>query len=74
MEEEKGVQMEWVGHLGKAFESFINDLKGVLPEETYNHLRASRKELLMAIRSVIDREIERADKEGQPKVHKVEVQ
>lgn len=73
-EEEKAPQMEWVGHLGRAVESFVRDLKGVLPEETYNHLRASRRELLLAIRAVIDREIERTGEAEPPKVHKVEVQ
>ena len=72
--EDKGMQMEWVGHLGKAVESFVRDLKGVLPADTYNHLRASRKELLLAIRSVIDREIERAERDAPAQARKVEVQ
>jgi len=73
MEEEKA-PLEWIGHLGKAAESFVKDLKGVLPEETYTHLRSSRRELLLAIRAVIDREIERAEKEHAPQAHKIEVQ
>jgi len=72
--ENKGPQMEWIGHLGKAVETFVGDLKGILPQETYNHLRASRKELLLAIRAVIDREIERTAREEAPKAHKLEVQ
>lgn len=71
--EDKGMQMEWVSHLGKALESFVRDLKGVLPPDTYNHLRASRKELLLAVRSVIDREIERTEREAPAQVRKVEV-
>ena len=70
----KGMQMEWVGHLGKAVESLLKDLKGIMPEDTYNHLRASRKEMLLAIRSVLDREIERAEGEKKPAAHRVEVQ
>jgi hypothetical protein len=66
--------MEWVGHLGRAVESFVSDLKGILPEDTYNHLRASRKELLLAIRSVIDREIERSAGESRSQTRKVEVE
>jgi hypothetical protein len=68
------MQMEWVGYLGKAVESFVHDLKGVLPADTYNHLRASRKELLLAIRSVIDREIERSERDAPAQARKVEVQ
>ena len=67
-------QMEWVGHLGRAVESFVSDLKGILPEGTYNHLRASRKEMLLAIRSVIDREIQRSEGESRPEARKVEVE
>jgi len=72
--EEKGPQLEWVGHLGKAIESFVGDMKGILPADTYNHLRASRREMLLAIRSVIDREIERTAKEEPPRANKIEVQ
>ncbi len=72
--EEKDVRLEWVEHLGKALESFLSDVRGVLPEETYEHLRASRRELLLAIRSVVDREIQRAGKESSPQPRKVEVQ
>jgi hypothetical protein len=72
--ETKGMQMEWVGYLGKAVESLLNDIKGIMPEDTYSHLRASRKEMLLAIRSVLDREIARAEGERKPEARKVEVQ
>ncbi|MBI4454727.1 MAG: hypothetical protein HY644_02380 [Acidobacteria bacterium] len=65
---------EWIEHLGRAFETFFRDLKGVLPEETYAHLRASRKEFLLAARSLIDRQIQKLEQEPKRKARKVEVQ
>lgn len=70
--EEREERFEWTEHLGKAFEAFLRDLKGILPQETYEHLQASRKELLLALRSLIDREIERLEQQPQ-KARKLEV-
>lgn len=72
--EERDVRLEWIEHLGKALEAFFSDIRGVLPEDTYRHLRASRRELLLAIRSVVDREIQRAERESTSQPRKVEVQ
>jgi hypothetical protein len=72
MNMKKEEKLEWTEHLGKAFEAFVRDLRGVLPEETYTHLQASRKELLLALRSLIDREIEKLEEEPK-KARKVEV-
>ncbi len=68
-------KFEWVEHLGKAFDAFFKDLKGVVPDETYNHLKGSKREMLLAIRSIIDREIERLEKEQKKgKAKKVEIE
>jgi len=72
--EEREGRPEWVEHLGKALEAFIRDLRGVLPEETYEHLRASQRESLLAVRSLIDRQIERLEKRPEKVARKVEVQ
>lgn len=66
-------RLEWTEHLGKAFEAFVRDLRGILPQETYEHLQASRKELLLALRSLIDREIERLEGTPERKARKLEV-
>lgn len=64
---------EWLEHLGKAFESFCGELKRILPSEAYDHLRSSRREMLLAIRAVLDREIERLEKKEERVAKKVEV-
>lgn len=74
MNDREAQRLDWVEHLGKACESFVQEMKGVLPEEAYKHLRASRKEFLLAVRSLIDRRIERLEKEPQKKARRVEVQ
>ena len=71
--EEREERLEWTEHLGKAFEAFLRDLKGILPQETYEHLQASRKELLLALRSLIDREIEKLEGEPKRKARTLEV-
>jgi len=38
-----------------------------LPEETRNHLRAARREQLLALRSLLDRAIERLEKPDKAK-------
>lgn len=66
-------KFEWMEYLGKAFESFCTEIKGVLPEEAYKHFRASRKEMLLAIRAVLDKQIERLEKKEERVAKKVEV-
>ena len=41
-----------------------------LPKGTKSHLRTARKETLLAIRSLLDEAIERAEKEGEGKQRK----
>lgn len=66
-------QLEWTEHLGKAFEAFMRDLRRVFPEEAYTHLRASQRELLLALRALIDQKIERMERPPERKARKVEV-
>ena len=48
----------------------------VLPAETRQHLLSAQKEMLMALRSLVDRAIQRteeADDDGEGRRHRVEV-
>ncbi len=67
-------RMEWVQHLGKAAESLARDIRGIIPEESYGHLRASRREFWLAIRSIIDRRITSLEEEGPPTARRLQVQ
>jgi len=70
MEEEKEKHFEWMEHLNKAFDSFFKEIKELVPEETYDHLKNSRRESLLALRAIIDKKIEKLEKK---EVHRVEV-
>jgi len=48
--------------------------KGFLPEEFQAHLRAARKEMLLAVRSLIDAAIERTEEKPRPKTTRVKVE
>ena len=45
-----------------------------LPEEFRAHLRASRKEMLLAVRSLIDAAIERTEEKPKKKTTKIKVE
>jgi len=49
----------------------------IMPEATKGHFRMAHKEMLLALRSLLDREIERVEKAEKPKAKKgtkIEVQ
>lgn len=48
--------------------------KELLPEEFRTHLRAARKEMLLAVRSLIDAAIERTEEKPKQKTTKVKVE
>ena len=48
--------------------------KECLPEEFQAHLRASRKEMLLAMRSLIDASIERTEEKPKKKTTKIKVE
>ncbi len=64
---------EWIEYMGKAFEAFTRDVRGILPEETYSHMRASRREFWLAVRSLIDQRIKNLEKEPAHRVRKLQV-
>lgn len=70
MEEEKKKSFEWMEHLNKAFDSFFKEMKDLVPEETYGHFKNSRREFLLALRSLLDKKIEKLEKK---EIHRVDV-
>jgi hypothetical protein len=52
-------------------------MKGLVPQEFGKHVRAARKEMLLAVRSLIDEAIEhteKKDKEAHPKATTIKVE
>lgn len=67
-------EKEWVIYLGKAVESFIKEIKGTFPEETKDHVRNAFKEMMLALRSLLDEGITKMEKKTESKkVRKVKV-
>jgi len=67
------MEKKWLEYLSKAVDAFIDDMKTVVPDETKMHLRNSVKEFMLAIRTLIDRKIEKIEGEKREKGHKVEI-
>jgi len=64
----------WVEHLVQAWDAFFEDLFSFVPEETKKHLKNARKEVLLAVKSVLEKKIEELEKEGKKEVKKVKVE
>jgi hypothetical protein len=65
----------WTEHLARAAESLAGELRRSVPGEFSDHARGSLREALLAVRSLLDRGIERlAEDERQAKPRKVEVE
>lgn len=60
-------EKEWVTYLGKAVESFMEEIKGTIPEETKEHIRNAVKEIMLAFKSLLDEGITRIEKKGEEK-------
>ncbi len=74
MQEQKESR-EWIQYLGKAAESFMDDMRGIVPNETYQHFRASRKEFWLGVRSLVDKRVRHLeDDDSETKVRKIEIQ
>ena len=59
---------DWLTEGIKGFRGCYKKLSPHLPEEFLQHTQAARREMLLAMRSLIDAAIERAEgKEGKPK-------
>ncbi len=67
------MEKKWMEYLSKAVDAFIEDMKTIVPEETKTHLRNSVKELMLAIKVLIDKKIEKIEGKKKEEGHKVEV-
>ena len=67
MAEEKEFAFEdWLAEGIKGCRASYKKLSPHLPEEFRQHTQAARREMLLAMRSLIDTAIERAEKEPEP--------
>ncbi len=67
-EEERAEEKAAFATLIEVGEQMIRALKGTLPDEFWRHRAAAHKEILLAIRSLIDAAIEKLEEEAQPEV------
>jgi hypothetical protein len=70
--------IEWEHHPGEQFVlRFKPPLSKILPDDARRHARLARKEVLLAVRSVLDAAIERveeAEKKAEKRRTKIEVE
>jgi len=67
-------EKEWIIYLGKAVESFINEIKGKFPEEAKEHLKNAAKEFMLAFKSILEKKIEKIESKKTKKPSKVKVE
>jgi hypothetical protein len=72
-EEKEFVFEEWLAQGVKGLMSCLKG-EGVLPEEFKEHMQAARRERLLAIRSLLDAAIERAEEKPKRKATEIEVE
>ena len=58
---------DWLAEGVKGFRATCKELRPFLPEEFRQHTKTARREMLLAMRSLLDAAIERAEKEPEPK-------
>lgn len=63
----------WTVHLGRAARGLFDEARDVVPEETRTHLRNSRREMLLAVRALLDERIEDLRPEPEREPRNVEV-
>lgn len=70
----------WEDHLAAAIKAFRKELKDwrdeMLPTEFHTHCRAAQREMLLALRALIDAKIERIEKADKvtPKATRISVE
>lgn len=67
------MRRKWVEHLLNAWEAFLDDVFSFVPEESRKHLKNAKKEVLLAIKSAIDKKIEELEKDKR-EVKKIKVE
>jgi hypothetical protein len=79
MKEERKHEVDWEDHLAAGLKGLRRELKGDMKEfptkEFRMHTRAARREMLLALRSLVDRAIERTEeKPEEPKASRVVIE
>ncbi len=64
-EKVKSESSEFVGHMKEAGKATVDQWKSLIPPDFWNHGKAARREVLLAMRSLVDVAIDRL--EDQPK-------
>ncbi|PMP66275.1 MAG: hypothetical protein C0190_05810 [Thermodesulfobacterium geofontis] len=67
------MKYKWVEYLAQAWDSFMEEMFSFIPEETKEHIRNARKEVLLALKSVIEKRIEELEK-PKKEIKKVKVE
>jgi hypothetical protein len=76
MKEEKKREVDWEDHLAAGLKGLRRELKGGMKDfptqEFRMHTRAARREMLLALRSLVDKALERTEeKPEEPKASRV---
>jgi molecular chaperone DnaK (HSP70) len=67
------MKYKWMEHLAQAWDAFIEEVFSFVPEETKTHIRNARKEMLLALKSIIEKRIEELEK-PKKEIKKVKVE
>lgn len=64
----------WVEHLAQAWDLFLEDLFSFVPEKSKVHFKNVKKELLLAMKSVIEEKISQLEKTEKKEIKKIKVE
>jgi hypothetical protein len=67
------MKYKWIEHLAQAWDAFMEEMFSFVPEETKKHINNARKEVLLALKSVIEKRIEELEK-PKKEIKKVKVE
>ncbi len=65
---------DWLAEGVKGLRAKYKELRPFLPEEFRQHSKAARREMLLAMRSLLDAAIERTEEKPKKKASKIEVE
>jgi hypothetical protein len=79
MKEERKHEADWEDHLAAGLKGLRREMKGSMKDfptkEFQMHTRAARREMLLALRSLVDKAIEKAEeKPEEPKASRVVIE
>ncbi len=79
METPKGRDKDWEDHMAAMLKGMRRDAKGFVGEfpghEFRSHMRAARREMLLALRSLLDKAIEKTEEPpAEPKASKIVIE